>query len=178
VTHYGPGIRQLRESLVNVLQGELAVHRLQEEQHLLQSGLTVADARTLSAFPVLEWTLDVIDLAKSHRQPLEHIASVWFDLPVALKFDWVEQQIDSLAAPSSLHATARRQLRSDAKRARRKLVAAALSGHSLAPSTRDRWQQILAETQASGTPDHATLSVLVSAMHELINSSSSMRDPH
>lgn len=178
VRHYGPGIRQLRESLVNVLHGELAAHRLQEEQHLLQSGLTVADARTLSAFPVLEWTLDVSDLAKSHRQPLEHIASVWFDLPVELKFDWVEQQIDTLAAPSSLHATARRQLRSDAKRARRQLVAATLSGHRPAPSSRARWMQILAETQASGTPDHAMLSVLVSAMHDLINSSSQIRDLH
>ncbi|MGA0019164.1 MAG: hypothetical protein ACO3IL_04145, partial [Steroidobacteraceae bacterium] len=115
----------------------------------------------------LEWMLEVIDLAQSRRQPLEKVANLWFGLPITLKFDWIEYQIDALAAPSSLHATARRQLRSRAKDARRELVAAMLTGHAPSEEARQRWQETLTETQATGKLDHAMLSVVVSAMHTL-----------
>ncbi len=167
VAHYGPGVRQLRQALPRLLVGELAAQRLNEQHKLLQAGMKPEDAHTLADFPVLEWMLEVIDLAQSRRQPLEKVANLWFGLPITLKFDWIEYQIDALPAPSSLHATARRQLRSQAKNARRELVAAMLTGHTPSDEARQRWQETLTETQASGKLDHAMLSVVVSAMHSL-----------
>ncbi|MFZ9993196.1 MAG: NAD-glutamate dehydrogenase [Steroidobacteraceae bacterium] len=167
VAHYGPGIRQLRQALPQLLVGELASQHLHEQQKLLHAGMKTEDAQTLADFPVLEWMLEVIDLAQSRRQPLEKVANLWFGLPITLKFDWIEYQIDALAAPSSLHATARRQLRSRAKDARRELVAAMLTGHAPSEEARQRWQETLTETQATGKLDHAMLSVVVSAMHTL-----------
>ena len=167
VERYASGIRSLRQSLPTLLSGVLAERYEAEQQMLVSAGVSPVDARALAAFPVLEWTLDVIELATNRRQPLPKVARLWFDLPVELKFDVIEDWVDELAVPNSLHATARRQLRAEARAARRTLVESALDGRSPSPAQRQRWQQVLMDMQSAGQPDHAMLSVCATAMQQL-----------
>ena len=167
VEQYASGIRALRKSLHTLLSGTLA-ERYETEQHaLIGAGVAPATARTLAAFPVLEWTLDVIELASSRRQPLEQVARCWFQLPVDLKFDQIEGWVDDLSVPNSLHAAARRQLRVETRRARRGVVESVLEGRAPSSAQQQRWQQVLMDMQAAGQPDHAMLSVCVAAMRQL-----------
>jgi glutamate dehydrogenase len=168
VERYAPGIRQLRKSLPNLLTGALAQRYTIEQDSLIAAGISLTQARMLAAFPVLEWTLDVIDLAVTRRISLDQAARRWFALPVELQFDWIEDGIDELPVESTLHATARRQLRGEVKRARRDLVDADLSGKTPTEKQREAWQQVLRDIQAAGQPDHAVLSVCVDAMRELL----------
>lgn len=170
VARYAPGIRQLRKSLPDLLSGVLARRYATEQATLIASGLPTDQARSLAAFPVLEWTLDVIDLAATRRIASEKVAHKWFTLPVELKFDWIEELIEEMPVQSTLHAAARRQLRGEAKRARRNLVEADLTGRTPATRQRDVWQSVLRDIQSTENPDHAVLSVCAGAMRELLDS--------
>lgn len=167
VEQYASGIRTLRQSLPSMLSGVLAERYGAEQQMLVAAGVSPIEARALAAFPVLEWALDVIELATSRRQPLPKVARLWFDLPVELKFDVIEGWVDELVVPNSLHAAARQQLRAETRAARRALVESALDGRSPSPAQRQRWQQVLMDIQSAGQPDHAMLSVCASAMRQL-----------
>jgi NAD-specific glutamate dehydrogenase len=129
---------------------------------------------------MLEPALDIVALAASEKIAVIEVARVYFELGVALGFDWLHTEIDGLSVDGSWQATARAGLRDAAMRAHRELTLQVLRTRG-APAQRvatwssqrdaalTAWKRTLTEMRAVGTADFATLTVGVEAVRSLPN---------
>ncbi|HEX7342557.1 MAG TPA: NAD-glutamate dehydrogenase [Rhodanobacteraceae bacterium] len=110
VERYRPAVSALRQALPKVLTStgqadfSLSVEKWQ--------GLDIPDnlAERLARVPVLRAGLDMAEVAHESGQPIEHVASVFFNLAEALDLDWLRNEIEALPVESRWHAQARGSL--------------------------------------------------------------------
>ena len=71
--------------------------------NLSQNGIPEKLARTLVSSQLLKCGLDIVDIAKSARRPVELTAEVYFQLEKILGLDWLQSKIGSLPAKNTWH---------------------------------------------------------------------------
>ncbi len=130
VERYSPGVAQLRTALPGVLTPTgRADYDVDVEKW---QGLDVPEvlAQRLATIPVLGVALDIVEVALESAQPLERVASVFFELGEALDIDGLRRQIESLPVESRWHAQARGSLRDELATQHRALARQILSSAS------------------------------------------------
>jgi glutamate dehydrogenase len=140
-------------------------------------------ARRIARLPLLEPALDIVALARGERVPVAEVARAYFELGMALGFDWLHGEIDRLSVDGSWQATARTSLRDAAMRTHRELTQQVLRTRNtrraeerLSRWSAERadalasWKRTLTEMRAVGTADFATLTVGVDAVRALLDS--------
>ena len=113
VQRYAPGVAALRAALPGALTPTgRADHDVDVEKW---QGLDVPAtlAERLANIPVLGAAFDIVEVALESGQPVDRVASVFFELGQALDVDGLRRQIESLAVESRWHAQARGSLRDE-----------------------------------------------------------------
>jgi glutamate dehydrogenase len=113
VARYSPGVADLRAALPRVL---TATGRADYEVDVEKwQGMDVPGdlAQRLAAIPVLGAAFDIVEVALESGQPVERVASVFFELAQALDIDGLRRQIEGLPVDSRWHAQARGSLRDE-----------------------------------------------------------------
>ena len=130
VERYAPGVAKLRDALPRVLTPTgRANYDVDVEKW---QGLEVPDllARRLAAIPVLGAAFDIVEVALENGQPVDYVASAFFELGHALDIDGLRRQIETLPVESRWHAQARGSLRDELAAQQRALVTQILASAS------------------------------------------------
>jgi glutamate dehydrogenase len=128
VERYAPGVARLHSSLPRVL---TATGRADYDVDVEKwQGLDVPAvlAQRLAAIPVLGAAFDIVEVALESGQPVDRVASAFFELGHALDIDGLRRQIENLPVESRWHAQARGSLRDELASQQRALVTQILAG--------------------------------------------------
>jgi glutamate dehydrogenase len=127
VARYAPGVTELRSALPRVLTPTgRADYDVDVEKW---QGLEIPEALAarLATVPVLGAALDIVEVARESSQPVERVASIFFELGQALEIDALRRQIENLPVESRWHAQARGSLRDELAAQHRALAAQILA---------------------------------------------------
>jgi len=166
-------MQALRAAVPQALSGSPAERYRLALAELGQAGLPAPLAATLAELRVLDNALDILECASTMRQGVGETAKTWFAVTAALKLDWLEDQISSLAVDSTLQATARIGLREASRALERKIVGRVMASGGLERwrthrgSTLAEWERTVAEIAGHGASDFASLSVCLDALRPL-----------
>ncbi len=105
-------------------------------------GMPTELAVRLSRLPVLRSALDMVELAQQVGQPINQVASVFYELGEALDLEWLRNQIEALPVDGRWHAQARGALLDELNHQHRALASQVLQ---------------LADKDAEGSPVQAWL---------------------
>ncbi|GAA2774795.1 NAD-glutamate dehydrogenase domain-containing protein [Saccharopolyspora taberi] len=125
VAYFRPQIRQLVPVLPAALAGAQADAVLRRTEQLTEQGVPPLLASRIAALAPLAAALDVVEIAHDRRD-VGYVASVYSALDVALRLDWLQDQIVELPSESHWALLARISLRDDLFAQRRRLTRAAL----------------------------------------------------
>jgi glutamate dehydrogenase len=110
VARYRAGVAALRKALPGVLtptgKGDLSCNQEKWEGLGMPAGLALKLAR----IPVLRASLDMVEVAQQSGQPIERVATVFYELGEALDLEWLRGQIEALPVEGHWHAQARGSL--------------------------------------------------------------------
>ena len=124
---YQPGVSQLVAHLPGVLSEDLVEEFDRGVQQYTDVGVPEAVARRIAAIPPLYAALDMVDVARETKLPVEVVGKVYFHLGRELELDWLRARIESLAVDGHWQAVARGTLREDLYAQQRDLTAQALA---------------------------------------------------
>jgi glutamate dehydrogenase len=113
VQRYGPGVAALRAALPGVLTPTSRADYDVDVEKWQGMGFPEALALRLAMVAELGAAFDIVEIALEAGQPVERVASVFFDLGQALDVDGLRRQIESLPVESRWHAQARGSLRDE-----------------------------------------------------------------
>ncbi|MEO5622198.1 MAG: NAD-glutamate dehydrogenase [Dokdonella sp.] len=130
VERYAPGVAQLRTALPGVLTATSRADYDVDAEKWQGLDVPAALAQRLAKVPVLGAALDIVEVALESRQPIERVASVFFELGQALDIDGLRRQIENLPVESRWHAQARGSLRDELATQHRALAKQILAGAS------------------------------------------------
>ena len=125
VEYFRPQIRQLVPVLPAALAGAQADAVLRQTEQLAEQGVPLLLASRIAALTPLAAALDVVQIAHDRRD-VGYVASVYSALDVALRLDWLQDQIVELPSESHWALLAKLSLRDDLFTQRRRLTSAAL----------------------------------------------------
>ncbi len=110
VERYQTGVSALRKALPDVLtatgKGDFSCNQEKWEGLGLPADLGLRLAR----MPVLRAALDMVEVAQLSEQPVEQVASVFYELGEVLDLEWLRGQIEALPVDGHWHAQARGSL--------------------------------------------------------------------
>jgi len=124
-------------------------------------GLPADLALRLARMPVLRAALDMVEVAQTSGQPIETVASVFYELGEALDLEWLRGQIEALPVEGHWHAQARGSLLDELNHQHRAL---ALQVLSLATDRKD-----VSLVQAWLQRDDATLQYTRNMLSEILS---------
>ena len=160
VERYQNGVSALRVALPEVLtptgKGDFSCS--QEKWEGL--GLPAELALRLARMPELRAALDMVEVAQQSGQPMQKVASVFYELGEALDLEWLRGQIEALPVEGHWHAQARGSLLDELNHQHRAL---ALQVLALATDRKD-----LSAVQAWLQRDDATLQYTRSMLAEIL----------
>ncbi len=176
-----PGLQQLLQRLPSVQVGLEAERHERFLEQLKQAGAPDSLAQRVAALGLVQSAVDVVDVARAAKRPLEATARVYFGLGADLGLDWIRGSIDRLAVEGRWQALARATLREEYHALHRRLCADAVAraGSAQAPAaTIAAWtgrhkreaeglRRTVKDMQAVEAPDFATLSVALQAVRRL-----------
>jgi glutamate dehydrogenase len=110
IARYQSGVSTLRNALPGVLNGKGKAAFEQSQQEWIELGLPAELALPLAQLPALRASLDMVEVATQTRQPIEQVASVFYELGEALDLEWLRTQIEALPVEGRWHAQARGSL--------------------------------------------------------------------
>ncbi len=127
VERYRPAVTALRQALPDTLtptgQADYALS-VEKWQGL---DFTPELAERLARAPVLRSALDMAEVAHYSGQPIEHVASVFFNLAETLDLDWLRSEIEALPVEGRWHAQARGSLLDELNHQHRELAVKVLA---------------------------------------------------
>ena len=149
---------------------------------LRSAGVPSKLAARVAGFDPLCSALDIVEVAEQAGESVEAVAAVYFALGDRLQLHWLRDQIEALPRDNRWHTLARAALRDDLYAQERAATADVLrvSAPGDAPDARIaswvtrndeavlRTTQLIADVKAGGTPELATLSVVLRESHNLI----------
>jgi glutamate dehydrogenase len=180
VAEFRRGARQLESVMGAVLVGsERAQFEAVRKEHL-QAGVPAGLAARVASLDAHNATLDIVELAASHRVRVSEAARTYFEVGARVGLDWLREQIERLSVDGQWQAVARTGLRDSARAIHRRAADRVLTlgapgraearvnawAHAAGEDLL-RWQQILNDMRAAGMSDFATLSVGVDSVRKL-----------
>ncbi|MGH8280981.1 MAG: NAD-glutamate dehydrogenase, partial [Gammaproteobacteria bacterium] len=178
---YRPGIEALNTHMAAVLgEDQLETyHRMQQQYR--DVGVPEALAQRIAALSPLYAALDLADVARDAKLPVDVAARIYFHIGRELRLDWLRGQIETLAVEGHWQAEARATLREDLYAQQRTLVAQVLSKTKdprAAMEHLDAWftehrtriqhaQRMLADMKTANIADFPSLSVAMQEVRKL-----------
>jgi glutamate dehydrogenase len=160
VERYQASVSALRRALPEVLtptgKGDFSCS--QEKWEGL--GMPAELALRLSRMPELRAALDMVEVVQQNGQPIEKVASVFYELGEALDLEWLRDQIEALPVEGHWHAQARGSLLDELNHQHRALALQVLA------SSGDR--KDMSPVQAWLQRDDATLQYTRSMLAEIL----------
>ena len=181
---YQPGIAELVAHLPGVLSEDLVQEFDTGVQQYTDVGVPEAVARRIAAIPSLYAALDMVDVSREAKLPVEVVARVYYHIGRELELDWLRSQIENLSVDGHWQAVARGTLREDLYAQQRDLAAQALTGARdgrAAMKQLEEWitahearvqhaRHVLSEMKAAGIADFPSLSVALQEIRKLARS--------
>ena len=178
---YQPGISSLIQHFPAVLSDDLAVTFNHGVQQYSDVGVPETLARRIAAIGPLYAGMDMVDVARAAKLPVEAVAKVYFHVGRELELDWLRSKIEELPVDGHWQAVARGTLREDLYSQQRELTAQALgSARDLRAAVKhlDQWlethgsrlehaRRILADMKAANIADFPSLSVALQEVRRL-----------
>ncbi|MGH8396710.1 MAG: NAD-glutamate dehydrogenase [Gammaproteobacteria bacterium] len=178
---YRPGIEALNTHMAAVLgEAQLDIyHRMQQQYR--DVGVPEALAQRIAALSSLYAALDLVDVARDTKLPVDVVARIYFHIGRELGLDWLRGQIETLAVEGHWQAEARATLREDLYAQQRTLTAQVLSktkDSRAAMDHMDAWftehrtriqhaQRMLADMKTANIADFPSLSVAMQEVRKL-----------
>jgi glutamate dehydrogenase len=180
VAFFAPGVKAIAAGLHKFLPPEEAASLSQAAERLTQSHVPGDLAMRLISFDPLYSALDIVEVANESKRSVQEVAGAYFGVGGRLNLAWLRAQIGGLPADSHWQTLAKTALASDLCGLQREIARLVLK---LSPEAKepealistweaqhkdglDRFRQLLADVQSTGTPDLSMLSV---ALRELRN---------
>ncbi len=181
---YQPGIKELVAHLPGVLSEDLVTEFDQGVQQYADLGVPEAVAKRIAAIPPLYAGMDMVDVARETKLPVEVVGKVYFHIGRELELDWLRGRIENLGVDGHWQAVARGTLREDLYAQQRDLTAQALAGardaRGAAKQLED-WlgshearvqhaRRVLSDMKDAGIADFPSLSVALQEIRKLARS--------
>ncbi|HEY3646191.1 MAG TPA: NAD-glutamate dehydrogenase [Gammaproteobacteria bacterium] len=178
---YQPGISSLVQHFPAVLGDDLALAFNQGVQQYVDVGVPEALARRVAAIGPLYAGMDMVDVARQTKLPVEAVAKVYFHIGRELQLDWLRSKIEELPVDGHWQAVARGTLREDLYAQQRELTAQALgSAREVRAAVKqlDQWlethaarldhaRHVLSDMKAANIADFPSLSVALQEIRKL-----------
>jgi glutamate dehydrogenase len=178
---YQPGVSQLVTHLPGVLSDDLVLEFDKAQLQYTDVGVPAAVAKRIAAINPLYAALDMVDVARETKLPVEVVAKVYFHLGRELELDWLRNQIENLGVDGHWQAVARGTLREDLYAQQRDLAAQALAGARDARGAMRQLEQwleshagrvqhanrVLSDMKAANIADFPSLSVALQEIRKL-----------
>jgi len=178
---YQPGLTTLVQHMPGILNDDLAETFNKGVQQYMDVGVPAALAKRIAAIGPLYAGLDMVDVARELRLPVEVVAKVYFHIGRELGLSWLRTQIEDLSVDGHWQAVARGTLREDLYAQQRALTAQALSGAKDSRSAMKQMEQwlenhadrleharrVLADMKAANIADFPSLSVALQEIRRL-----------
>ncbi|HEX4299723.1 MAG TPA: NAD-glutamate dehydrogenase [Gammaproteobacteria bacterium] len=178
---YQPGLSALVQHMPAILNDSLAETFNQGVQQYVDVGVPDILARRIAAIGPLYAGLDIVDVARETKLPVEMVAKVYFQIGSELGLSWLRVQIEELSVDGHWQAVARGTLREDLYVQQRALTAQALNGAKDSRSAikqMEKWlethaarldhaRHILADMKAANIADFPSLSVALQEIRKL-----------
>ncbi len=180
VSRYGDGIRAVRSSFAAAMTGDQRASFDARVAEWRRKGLPSALAEQLAALPLLDASMDIVEIAQARKLAAPEVTKAHFALSSALHLSWLYEQIDALPVDSRWQALARGSLRDELGAQQRALVGQILaeSGRKPADAKIDAWLarddsslrftlSMLSELASQKSLDYPTVSVAVRRLAQL-----------
>jgi glutamate dehydrogenase len=178
---YQPGLSTLVQHMPAILNDDLAETFNQGVQQYTDVGVPAALAKRIAAIGPLYAGLDIVDVARELKLPVEVVAKVYFHVGSELGLVWLRSQIEDLAVDGHWQAVARGTLREDLYAQQRALTAQALNGAKDSRSAMKQMEEwlethadrlehasrVLADMKAANIADFPSLSVALQEIRRL-----------
>ncbi|MCG8382711.1 MAG: NAD-glutamate dehydrogenase [Gammaproteobacteria bacterium] len=182
IGYFEEGVNELIASMPRSLAADNRETLRRRVKFFLQEGVPREITLRIASVVPLSSALDIVDIARTNKQDVKKVATLYFNLGYMLDMQWLRDQISALKASSHWHMLAKSQLRSDLHLYQHQLVAEALNNGaaSLTPKKLitnwftekefdiQKFKRITAELRASSSIDFAMLSVAVSESKRLL----------
>jgi glutamate dehydrogenase len=180
VTEFRAGVHELQQHIAQVLCGAWRTHFETVRGQQLEAGLPPGLVARVASLEAHNASLDIVELAASHRLGVIDAARVYFETGARIGLDWLRGSIERLPVAGPWQATARTGLRDAAMRIHRALAQAVLKRtragaaaervreweRALGPQL-EHWQRTLTDMRSAGGADFATLTVGVETLRKL-----------
>ncbi len=180
VDRFAPGIARYRETLPEMLHGDLRQALEARKQELVAAGFTEEIAAEVAGLRFAFSALDIVDEARMQDLEVEDVARIYFRLFDHLSLKWLRTQVEELPVERQWHAHARGHLRDDLYRHHRELTRRILdeAGDESEPvkawmaryaDSVNRISLMLEEMRNTATRDYAVLQVAVNGLGQLLH---------
>jgi glutamate dehydrogenase len=178
---YQPGLTSLVQHFPGVLSDDLAEAFNLGVQQYVDVGVPEALARRIAAIGPLYAGMDMVDVARQSKLPVEAVAKVYFHIGRELQLDWLRGKIEDLPVDGHWQAVARGTLREDLYAQQRELTAQALGASRDARAAAKQLEQwldshaarleharhVLSDMKAANIADFPSLSVALQEIRKL-----------
>ena len=185
IDYFETGTDELRKEIPEALAAPNKSSYRSRCKHFVRNGVPQEVAESVSSVVPLSSSFDIIDIAATSGIALTTTAGVYFQLGDYLEIQWLREQIGTLETSNHWHGLAKSALRSDLHYQQRHLCAEILSVSDTDAKPRamvkhwakdndtrlEIYSQRLSEIKSSGTADYAMLSLAVTEVHKLLQSS-------
>ncbi|MDT8410292.1 MAG: NAD-glutamate dehydrogenase [Wenzhouxiangellaceae bacterium] len=180
VNRFGPGMKDFRESLPEILTGDENEKLVARRLELQEAGFAENLATRLAALGWMYSALDVVDEARHLDLDVVQVGQVYFRLLDKLCLRWLREQVENLSVEKQWYAHARGNLRDDLFRHHRNLTRRILSAPRGDGNPIDAWfdqhadavdrtRSMLEEMRATSSQDFATMQVAIHGLGQLLS---------
>ncbi|MGQ7843221.1 NAD-glutamate dehydrogenase [Granulosicoccus sp. 3-233] len=184
VEHFRSGLDELVEAMPDCLSSAEQETLEQRISHFVEAGAPAETAAAVARVVPLSSSLDIVEIARSLKQPVPDVASVYFALGQHLELSWLRERIGNLIVTSHWHKLATAELRGDLHYQQRHLCAEVVSVTDATLPAAERvagwarqhatataqYETLMTELKASSSVDFAMLSLAVNEVHRLLRS--------
>jgi glutamate dehydrogenase len=180
VQRFHSGVRGALDTLADLASGHSGERLRRDAQRFEAAGLTTSVATEIASLTLMTQILDIVEIAREVRLSVREVGSLYFTLAAELRLDLIREQIENLKVEDRWRSMARASLLEKLGREQRSLLCSALGNHAGNPPAAalaawlaehsveiTRMQRAVADMQASGTMDFATLSVALNEIGRL-----------
>ncbi|RVU31709.1 NAD-glutamate dehydrogenase [Neptunomonas marina] len=183
IDRFKPAVTQIRESISDLLTGEIKTAWLGQQQSLIDEGIPAELASRIACAERLYAALAISEVAMEQEESLIQTAEVFFVLGERLQLDWVSEQIRAIEPENHWQLLAREGFNEDLNNQQQALTRSVLASQSeqsgLARAEEwlgqkeaglKRWESMLTELRSATASDSATFTVVMRELNELSKS--------
>lgn len=184
IKEYSQKIRAL-EQLIPELMGGVTQHYLETLTEQFQNaGLSRATAQRIAAYRAIYTTLNIIEVARTHKLDMEQTARFYFAAGERLNLLWFRDQMASDTREGYWNQLAKLSLRDELDLAQRTLTQRIMASTGKGevdtrieawmaenPAIIERWNKLLSMVHSSGSVDYSMFFIVIREFIRLLNNS-------